>query len=157
MERNDGEKQEEKMSIKSKLNMLAKLQGELLREHKQGHPDWYAEVLVCSHIDGQLALTNNPKYDVESENYGKVQVKCRVNGTDTKQNRTNFEKYKLGDFDYAAIIIFQSDFTIMGASLIPQTDVLNLVRAAGHVKWDDIENHKNSICIKKYLREISCE
>tara|TARA_R110000868_G_scaffold411644_1_gene706666 strand:- start:530 stop:970 length:441 start_codon:yes stop_codon:yes gene_type:complete len=145
------------MSLENKLLQITRLQGELLREHKLGHPDWYAEMLVCAHTGGQLALTNNPKYDIETTDYGKIQVKCRVNGTDTTQNRTNFGKYKQGDFEYAAIIIFQSDYTIYGASLIPQIDVLSLVRPAGHVKWIDVENHKNSICIKKQLKSISCE
>jgi hypothetical protein len=145
------------MVKREKIENLAKLQGELLREHKVGHPDWYAEMLVCAALDGHLALTNNPKHDVRSDSYGTVQVKSRVDGTDTTQNRTNFGKYKPGDFDFAAIVIFEADYTIKGAVLIQQSDVLELVRAAGHVRWGDVASHPRSLCIKEKLQKISGE
>ena len=107
------------MTLNEKVGFLAKCQGELLRDHKIGHPDWYAEMLICAALDGTLALTNNPKYDVNCKPYGNVQVKCRVNGTDTTQNRTNFKRYNKNSFDYAAVVIFESNYAIKGAKLIP--------------------------------------
>jgi hypothetical protein len=140
-----------------KIIQVAKLQGELLREHHIGHPEWYAEMLVCAALDGQLALTNTPKYDVSCLLYGKVQVKCRVDGTDATQNRTNFGKYKVGDFEHAAIVIFESNYKIKGAVILPETNVLALVRRHGHVTWKDARSNSSARCIAAQLKAISGE
>jgi hypothetical protein len=140
-----------------KVAHVAKLQGELLREHSIGHPDWYAEMLVCAALDGQLAPTNTRYYDVSCQSYGRVQIKCRVDGTDTTQNRTNFGKYKVNDFEHAAIVIFEKNYKIKGAVILPVLKVLALVRAAGHVKWDDVRRDSSAICIAAKLKSISGE
>ncbi len=140
-----------------KIKMLTKLQGELLREEKIGHHDWYAEMLVCAALEGELALTNNPDFDISSDYYGTIQVKSRVNGTDGTQNRTNFKRYKPDAFDYAAIVIFQVNYEIKGALLLPLKDIHSLMKKAGHVKWSDVLNHPNTICIKDKLLEVSGE
>jgi hypothetical protein len=145
------------MSPAEKTRLIAKLQGELLRETRSGHPDWYAEMLVAAAFDGQLMPTNNKYFDLKCELYGRVQVKERVDGTDTTQNRTNFGRYKSGDFDHAAIVVFSSSYRILGASMIPCTDVLSLVRPAGHVKWDDIRMHPNASSIHAELVAVSEE
>jgi hypothetical protein len=145
------------VSVNEKIINVAKLQGELLRQHKIGHPDWYAEMLICAAFDGELALTNNPDYDVRCKPYGTIQVKCRVDGTDTNQNRTNFQRYKHNAFDYAAIVIFEYNYQIKGAVLIPIMDILTLRRPAGHVKWIDVKSHSSSICIMTNLKLISGE
>lgn len=142
---------------KEKIIEVARSQGELLRKHKVGHPDWYAEMLVCAVLDGELALTNNPDYDIKCNSLGTVQVKCRVDGTDTTQNRTNFKRYKPGAFDHAAIVIFESDYRVKGAVTLPLVDVHGLMRAAGHVKWADASSHQNAVCIKQKLIEVSGE
>ena len=141
-----------------KIKQVTKLQGELLREEKIGHHDWYAEMLVCSALEGQLAMTNQPNYDILcSAPYNKVQVKSRVDGTDGIQNRTNFKRYKPDAFNYAAIVIFRANYKIKGAILLPLKDAHSLMKKAGHVKWGDALNHKNAICIKDKLLEVSGE
>lgn len=125
------------MTPGEKLRLVARMQGELLRDQGCGHPDWYAEMLFAAAFNGQLMPTNNPKYDMRTSRWGTVQVKCRVNGTDSAQNRSNFGRYKPGDFDHAAIVLFESDYRILGAVVLSCSDVLSLVRAAGHVKWTD--------------------
>ncbi len=145
------------MPRREKIIEVARAQGELLRDHKIGHPDWYAEMLVCAALDGELALTNNPDYDIKCKKHGAVQVKCRVNGTDTIQNRTNFKRYKPEAFDYAAIVIFESDYRIKGAIIIPLTDAHSLMKKAGHVKWSDALSHPSAVCIKSKLIAVSGE
>jgi len=145
------------MLRKQKISKVTRLQGELLRDEKIGHPDWYAEMLVCAALDGQLALTNNPDYDINCKKYGKVQVKCRVNGTGGTQNRTNFKRYKEGAFDHAAIVIFESDYRIKGAVILPFSTIVSIIRPAGHVTWQDASTHQNSVDIKSELTEISGE
>ena len=145
------------MLRREKIVEVARYQGELLREHRVGHPDWYAEMLVCAALDGQLALTNNPDYDIKCDSLGTVQVKCRVNGTDGNQNRTNFGRYSLEAFDYVAIVIFELDYRIKGAVVLPLSDALSLMKKAGHVKWLDACQHPNATSIKTQLMEISDE
>lgn len=140
-----------------KLRQIARLQGELLRDGRCGHPDWYAEMLFAAAFNGTLMPTNHPKYDMKTEQWGSVQVKCRVNGTDTTQNRSKFAKYKVGDFDHAAIVLFEGDFRIRGAVVLSCTDVLALVRRAGHVKWSDASTHTKAISVLDDLRAVSGE
>ena len=140
-----------------KIAEVARLQGSLLRNYGVGHPDWYAEMLVCAALSGELAKTNNRDYDIKCDTLGKVQVKCRVDGTDTNQNRTNFKRYRPGVFDFAAIVIFESDYRIKGAVTIPLSDAHSLMKAAGHVKWADASAHRNAACIIQQLIEISNE
>jgi hypothetical protein len=80
-----------------------------------------------------------------------------VNGTDKNQNRTNFKRYENGAFDHAAIVIFESNYSIKGAVLAPIIDVLSLRRKAGHVKWSDVKSHNNAICILNNLKTVSGE
>ena len=102
------------------LQDLAMMQGELLRDHRCGHPQWYAENLVAVVTRSKVMPTNFKDYDLESPDYGRIQVKSRVDGTDTSynQNRTNFGKYELDVFDWAVVIIFTCDFRIDGAVLL---------------------------------------
>lgn len=141
----------------TRLTVLARLQGQLLREESCGHPDWYAEMLVAAACDGRLMPTNNPLYDLRCPRWGRVQVKCRVHGTDTTQNRSNFGRYRADAFDHAAIVLFEPSFKIRGAVVLPCGAVLGLVRAAGHVKWDDSVAHPRAVSIADELRRISGE
>ena len=142
---------------REEISQLARLQGEMLRKYKVGHPEWYAEMLVCAAYDGQLALTNCPGHDLTCDRFGRVQVKCRVRGTDGVAHRVNFRKYKPEDFDHAAIVIFEPDFRIMDAVVLPVTDTLGLMRAAGHVSWQPASTHTNAISIREPLVAVSCE
>ena len=143
----------------SKLADLSARQGDLLRSHRVGHPQWYAENLVCVALSGRLMPTNCKDYDIETPEYGRVQVKCRVDGTDTSydHNRTNFKKYKPNAFDWAAIVIFTPGYRIDGAKLIRVVDLRPLVMAAGHVKWKAVREHTNARCIRDHLRLIAGE
>jgi len=141
----------------AKLATLARLQGEILRQCGSGHPEWYAETLFAAAYDGVLAPTNHPSFDMRTERWGTVQVKCRVDGTDTTQNRANFKNYRIGDFDHAGIVLFERTFHIKGAVVLPCVDVLSLVRPAGHVKWQDAASHPRAIVVTSQLRAISGE
>ena len=143
----------------TKLEQVTMLQGELLRDHGIGHPQWYAENLVALALGGRIMPTNCKAYDVESPSHGRVQVKSRVDGTDTSydQNRTNFGKYQAGAFDWAVVVIFTPAFRIDGARMLKLPDIAPLVRPAGHVKWIDVRNHKAVIDVSRQLREISGE
>ena len=145
------------MSRVEKLRLAARLQGELLRDQKCGHPDWYAEMLFAAAFDGQLMPTNHPKYDMQTSRWGNVQVKCRVDGTDSTQNRSNFSRYALGDFEHAVIVLFERSYRIRDAIVLACSDVLSLVRAAGHVKWADARGHARAVSVLPELKAVSNE
>ena len=60
-------------------------------------------------------------------------------------------------FDHAAIVIFESNYLLKGAVIIPIIDVLSLRRPAGHVKWNDVQSHENSRSILNDLKSVSGE
>ncbi len=130
---------------------------ELLREHHTGHPEWYAEGLVASAFQGVLMTTNHRDYDLTCKRWGSVQVKSRVQGTDKTQNRTNYEKYLPGAFDHVAIILFETDYRLKAAVMLPCADVLSLRKAKGHVKFDDARKHPNAVDIQPDLLAVSGE
>lgn len=101
--------------------------------------------------------TNYPNFDMWTERWGSVQVKCRVDGPDTTQNRANFGGYLQGDFDHACIVLFSKNFTVKGAVVLQCADVLSLVRPAGHVKWTDACNHMRAVSVTAELKKISGE
>lgn len=139
------------------IALVAKLQGELLRECGSGHPEWYAEMLFAAAFSGQLMPTNYPGFDMRTERWGTVQVKCRVDGTDSTQNRANFRGYSVGEFDHVCIVLFERTFRIKGAVVLPCAEVLSLVRPAGHVKWVDAMAHAGAIDVTSDLRAVSGE
>jgi len=80
-----------------------------------------------------------------------------VDGTDGKQNRTNFKRYSKDSFEYGAIVIFESSYHIKGAVLVPIIDILSNMKAAGHVSWLTMKAHPRATCITEQLRVISGE
>ena len=103
--------------------------------------------------------TNFEAYDIEAPEYGRVQVKSRVDGTDTSydQNRTNFGKYGAQAFDWAVVVIFTRSFRIDGARMLSLGHVAPLIRPAGHVKWIDVRNHAECIDLTPQLVAVSGE
>src|SRR5439155_19303211 len=136
---------------------LAKRLGALLRDFRTGHPQWYAELLVAAALDGVIQSTNNPKFDILTPEFGRVEVKNRVDGTDGVQNRVNFGRYAVDDFDHAAIVILASNYCVKEAILLPCRSTLALVRPHGHVKWSDAAAQEDAVIITEQLQRISCE
>lgn len=144
-------------SLPEKLRALARLHGDLLRNHGIGHPQWYAETLVAAAFDGTIERTNSPKLDVRTPQWGRVQVKSRVRGTDGAQNRVNFGKYGVGDFDHAAVVLFAEDYRIVSAVILDCANVLPLVMAAGHVPLANAVAHACAVDIAAALRDVGGE
>jgi hypothetical protein len=136
---------------------VARRLGLLLRQYGTGHPQWYAELLVAAALQGLIQPTNNPKFDVLTPKYGRVEVKNRIDGTDSTQNRSNFGRYCPSDFDYAAIVILTKDYLIKSGILLPCAAALKLVRPHGHVKWADAYGHCEAIDITARLQKVSGE
>jgi hypothetical protein len=143
-------RQEETIDVTQRL-------GRLLRDYRVGHPQWYAELLVAAALDGETQPTNHPKFDVLAPVYGRVEVKNRVDGTDSTQNRTNFGRYCDGDFDHAAIIVFTPTYLVKCGIILPCTSVLPLVRPHGHVPWANAARHPDAQDITDQLRRVSGE
>lgn len=89
----------------------------------------YAEVLVAEALQGKRVLSRVTKgHDVTSPVYGRVEVKCRQLPADGRmEERVEVSPSKETGFDFLAIVIFNVDFTVKGATLMPYAAVWDLV------------------------------
>jgi len=90
----------------------------------------YAEVLIAEALNGERVASRVTKgHDVISPVYGRVEVKCRQLPIDGRiEEGVEISASKEAGFDFLAILIFNADFTVKGAALIPYEAVWNLVR-----------------------------
>lgn len=90
----------------------------------------YAEVLVAEAVGGQRLENRVTKgYDVFAPNGGRIEVKCRQLPLDGRiEERVEFRDSKRDGFEYVAVVIFQSDFGIKGAVVVPYAAVWEFVQ-----------------------------
>src|SRR2546425_1150463 len=80
----------------------------------------YAEVLVAEALHGQRVGRVTKGHDVMAPSYGRVEVKCRQLPADGRlEQRVEFSESKEGGFDVLALVIFNVDFTVKGATVVP--------------------------------------
>lgn len=89
----------------------------------------YAEVLVTEALEGERVQSGvNQGYDIISQKYGRVEVKCRVLPTDGRQeDRVDIRNTKADGFDYLAIVVFFPDYSAKGAILVPYSEVWPII------------------------------
>lgn len=85
----------------------------------------YAEILVAEAVGGQrIANLVHQGHDVVSPKHGRVEVKHRRLPPDGRiEERVELKPSKKGGFDYLAIVVFYSDFSVKGAVLVPYSRV----------------------------------
>ena len=91
----------------------------------------YAEVLVAEALGAERTQSGvNQGYDVLSPQYGRVEVKHRVLPTDGRQEeRVDIRNTKADGFDYLAIVVFFTDYSVKGAVLVPYSQVWPIINA----------------------------
>jgi len=110
------------------MRQLAALR-ERLREYGIRDASDYAEVLVAEALEGQRLASRVAKgHDVLAGLYGRVEVKCRQLPADGRvEERVEIGAGKEAGFEYLAVVIFQPDFAIKGAVVVPYAAVWELV------------------------------
>jgi hypothetical protein len=98
---------------------------DLMRELVVGHnirsvAD-YSEQIVAEALNGERILKGARKgHDVVAPQYGRIEVKFRQLPADGRlEERVALSDAKQNGFDYLAVVVFQPDFTVKGAVLVP--------------------------------------
>lgn len=101
-----------------------------LREHDIRDASDYAEVLVAEAVGGQRQLSRVTKgHDVVCSRFGRIEVKCRQLPLDGRiEERVEVSDSKQAGFEFLAVVIFQPDFSIKGAVVVPYSAVWAFVQ-----------------------------
>lgn len=113
------------MNVQELLRLQAAITGELknrgvLRTHNNPLGD-YTEWLVAKALDLKLQANSKAGYDGIRKNGIRVQIKGRrVTSTNNSRQLSAIRKYASNDFDELAAIIYDEEFNIIEALLIPR-------------------------------------
>lgn len=112
------------------MTQLAVVRSRLAEYRIRGASD-YAEVLVAEAIGGERMQSGvNQGFDVTSDEYGRVEVKCRRLPPDgRREERVDLRDTKTDGFDFLAIVVFFPDFNVKGAVLVPYEQVWPIVES----------------------------
>ncbi|MEX2671678.1 MAG: hypothetical protein WD294_06160 [Phycisphaeraceae bacterium] len=112
------------------MAQLAVLRTRLAKYQIRGASD-YAEVLIAESVGGERAASGvNQGFDVTSQDFGRIEVKCRRLPADgRREERVDLRETKADGFDSLAIVIFFPDFNVKGAVLVPYAEVWPVVAA----------------------------
>lgn len=113
---------------------LAELRGrEVLRTNNPPSGD-YAEWLVARALRGTLMNNSVKSFDVESDTYGRIQVKARVVSQPPRRGQLQTSPFRSEGFAYAALVQFADrDYAVVAGTLVP----VDIIKASwtwrGHV------------------------
>ena len=112
-------------TIKTLMNRLFEVQTELSIHgiNQNNEAGSYAEILIANALKSQR-LTNgvNKGYDILSDKWGRVEVKSRRLPFDGRaETRVSIQKSKEGGFDHLAFVVFETNWSIHKALLLPYT------------------------------------
>jgi hypothetical protein len=133
------------------------LEQELWSRYRIRDQGQYAARLVGEAI-GARVLANgvNKGFDLEHDNYGRIEVRSRRYPLDgRREDRAQVPARKAGLFDYFAHIVLDTNFTIAGGYLAPH-DVIDALARRGrqrYVRFSDGRALPGAIDITLLLRE----
>lgn len=97
----------------------------------------YAEYLVCKALGGTLAPNSERSFDLTAPERGRIQVKCRITDPSGANPRTQLSPFRSFDFDLAAIVLLNADYSVGRAVLVPvatiQANASHRPHVNGHV------------------------
>ena len=109
------------------------------------------ELLVASVTGGEIK--NKTGFDILSPEYGKIEVKSRVLGTDGEWPRVSLGRTNIKEADYVAVLRFSPSYDIAAACMLPIEKVKALYedyvqsKGTAHIPWEKFR--KESVCIKE--------
>lgn len=102
-----------------------------------------AEYLVADHFGVEPEPPNNKSYDIRTLDGSRIQVKALRR---TKSTRRGLSALRSFEFDYVAVVIFESDMSLVEVLMIPLDAVKD------HMGWSKTWN-ANRLSITRKLRE----
>lgn len=85
----------------------------------------YAEYLIARALGGTLQPNSNKSFDVEAKGR-QIQVKCRVVDATGRNPRQALSPFRTFAFDEAAVVLFNPDYTVAHAVMVPVAVVKRL-------------------------------
>lgn len=121
-----------------------------------------SELLVALVLGGEVVGGNNRGSDVLSNEYGRIEVKSRILGTDGPFPRVSLRKSNLEKADHFVAVRWNKDFSFYDAVMLSKNDVLRLYQekkqsnGAAHIAWKSWLNSPSAVNLKdKILYEIT--
>ncbi len=93
----------------------------------------YAEWLACSVLGGVLEPNATKSYDLITPDGVCLQIKARVLRPPTNAGQRQLSVFRSFDFDQALIILFDNEYQVHSATLMPQHLVFEHSRQRAHV------------------------
>ncbi len=93
----------------------------------------YAEYLICKALGGILAPNSERSFDVTAPSWGRIQVKCRVADGSGANPRSQLSPFRSFDFDFAAIVLLNADYSVHRAVLVPAATIVASASHRAHV------------------------
>lgn len=123
--------------------------------------DILAEILTALCTDGKQASANTKGYDVESTNYGRIEVKSRKLGTDGPFPRVTLSPNKLKGADWFMAVRWTRDGGVYAAIMLPKTSVAPLFEKflqtngrTAHIHWEDWKNGAGQVDLSEEFRRV---
>lgn len=128
----------QEMSVENLLRLQSSVVDELKRRQvvrtKNNPLGDYTEWLVAKGLNLKLATNSSAGYDGIDENGLKIQIKGRRITPDNKSRQLSaIRNYEVVDFDYLAAVIFDENYNIIDAVLIPHEVIGDYATYRSHV------------------------
>ncbi len=96
----------------------------------------FAEWLARTALGGHLAPNSEKAYDLDNQEFGRVQVKCRVLRGKSGERRLSPFRSKYAEYDRALILLFASNYEVARAVMLTSDQVSALTRRSDHVNGE---------------------
>ena len=121
----------------------------------------YAEYLVATAVNGQMAPNSEKSWDVLASDGKKLQVKARVVSAPVLPSQLQLSPFRSFDFDFAVIVLLSAtDYAVSRASKVPRHVVESSATHRQHVNGKvlfarpQIMNHPDAIDLTAALRLV---
>ena len=124
----------------------------------------YAEYLVARAFpESKLAPNSEKGWDVLTKDGTRLQVKCRVLSELNQRSKRQLSPFRTFDFDYAAVVLLNGDYTVFLAGLVPKTLIEDNSTHRDHINGsicfatDELLNHAEVKDITAMLKSAAGE
>lgn len=117
-----------------------------------------SELLVAIATEGEVVGGNNRGSDVYSPEYGKIEVKSRILGTDGAFPRVSLKPHNIEKADWFVAIRWTRDFQFHEAWMLPKSTAaaLHAVKRQGsglaHISWDSWKTGEGAVDLSPRIR-----
>ena len=138
------------MTRTSKLDPIA-LHNRVLRRFGEVSAGRYAELMVAKLLDGEIV--NKTGHDILTPLGWKIEVKSRVNGTDSENPRVTLGPTNIREATHVVAVRFTRGYSIHAVKLLPMSAVEPLYQArkqakgTAHIPFNDFFNHPEAECL----------